>query len=543
MPIQDVQQTGKQHAVPQNIMDVEFKIIGDLTMRQFFYLLIFWGLAYVVYITGVPSIIKWPVILITVLGGVAFAFLPVEDRGVDEWIINFFKAIYAENQLLWRKEPTPPAVFLYENVEALKQEMITLAPTTSRRKLEEYLETEVTKKPIDPLDIPEEEYIRKVHEAFARELRAPTVTEVETPLGALEEEIPVPEYKPPIKTEEEPKEKPKALEKTPPKAKETLKPKEKFVLPKKAEVPLMPITPDRHSGRKFTNFLPEGGEIILPIRGERVLETTEEIEIEEDIKEKTQQLKQLLGQIREDETLKPIIEKKPEKLEEKEVEIKTSVPETPIPLAQPELKVSRETDQEAEISRKTETTIQELRLRNEQLTRDIEQLKAELLRSQRSEEEQKARLQKIEALEQQKKQTSRKIASLKHTFGALKKDVEIKEAIATPVFKKIPKLSKAKTVPLESKTSPISANMLSGFVKDAQGKATPNLVVIIKDHRQEPVRALKTNSLGQFSISSPLANGSYTVEVDVSNRPDLTFDIINFEAKGEPIPNVEFIGK
>ncbi|KKU57584.1 MAG: hypothetical protein UX79_C0008G0018, partial [candidate division WWE3 bacterium GW2011_GWB1_47_11] len=35
MPIKDELKINKQHAVPQNIMDVEFRIIGDLTMRQF----------------------------------------------------------------------------------------------------------------------------------------------------------------------------------------------------------------------------------------------------------------------------------------------------------------------------------------------------------------------------------------------------------------------------------------------------------------------------------------------------------------------------
>ena len=28
-------QSNKQHAVPQNVMSVDFKLIGDLTMRQF----------------------------------------------------------------------------------------------------------------------------------------------------------------------------------------------------------------------------------------------------------------------------------------------------------------------------------------------------------------------------------------------------------------------------------------------------------------------------------------------------------------------------
>ena len=61
MPINDIQTTNRQHAVPQNIMDVEFKIIGDLTMRQFIYLLVFGAMAYGTF-TSVQSVFKWPLV-------------------------------------------------------------------------------------------------------------------------------------------------------------------------------------------------------------------------------------------------------------------------------------------------------------------------------------------------------------------------------------------------------------------------------------------------------------------------------------------------
>ncbi|EKE00459.1 MAG: hypothetical protein ACD_22C00015G0001, partial [uncultured bacterium] len=75
MPIQDASNYNKQHAVPQNIMDVEFKIIGELTLRQFAYLIIFGGIAYVtaVYMGG---IFKWPLVVICALLGVGLAFVP-----------------------------------------------------------------------------------------------------------------------------------------------------------------------------------------------------------------------------------------------------------------------------------------------------------------------------------------------------------------------------------------------------------------------------------------------------------------------------------
>jgi len=93
MPIQDTaQMTVKQHAVPQNIMDVEFKLVGDLTMRQFAYIFVF-GLAAYLVAQNVVGVFKWPITIVLALIGVSLAFIPVEERGMDEWVINFLKAI------------------------------------------------------------------------------------------------------------------------------------------------------------------------------------------------------------------------------------------------------------------------------------------------------------------------------------------------------------------------------------------------------------------------------------------------------------------
>jgi len=146
-------QSNKQHAVPQNIMDVEFKLIGDLTMRQFTYLAVFLGFSYIIFTLNLPVFFKWPIILIVVLAGVAFAFVPYEERGLDEWIVNFFKAAYSEQQYIWKKNPAPPSAFLYQSLSIVKQELITLAPTASRRKLENYLEYQYRQKTnLDPIE-------------------------------------------------------------------------------------------------------------------------------------------------------------------------------------------------------------------------------------------------------------------------------------------------------------------------------------------------------------------------------------------------------
>ena len=86
-------------------------------------------------------------------------------------------------------------------------------------------------------------------------------------------------------------------------------------------------------------------------------------------------------------------------------------------------------------------------------------------------------------------------------------------------------------------------NVLWGFVKDINGKPLSDMVVIVKNLRGEPVRATKTNELGQFILSTPLNNGKYSAEISSSTKKDVSFDIVSLEASGNVIPPIEFQGK
>jgi hypothetical protein len=75
-------------------------------------------------------------------------------------------------------------------------------------------------------------------------------------------------------------------------------------------------------------------------------------------------------------------------------------------------------------------------------------------------------------------------------------------------------------------------NVINGFVFGADGQFVEGAVVVIKDDSGEAKRALKSNKLGQFLVTTPLANGHYMVEVD---KKGLQIDTINIELKGRPI--------
>lgn len=93
------------HPVPQNISSFEFRLIGDMTLKQFLYLASGMGIAYLMFVflaSSVP-ILAWPIIVVSAISGIAFAFLPISDRPLDHWVIAFLKAIYSPAKRLWQK--------------------------------------------------------------------------------------------------------------------------------------------------------------------------------------------------------------------------------------------------------------------------------------------------------------------------------------------------------------------------------------------------------------------------------------------------------
>lgn len=93
----------QQHPVPQPITSYEFRLVGDMTLKQFSKLAAGAILAFFVYVIGPPALIKWFLILLFGSLGAAMAFVPFEGRPIDTWIIAFFKRIYSPTQYVWRQ--------------------------------------------------------------------------------------------------------------------------------------------------------------------------------------------------------------------------------------------------------------------------------------------------------------------------------------------------------------------------------------------------------------------------------------------------------
>lgn len=93
------------HPIPQNVTSFEFRLVGDMTLKQFLYLATGSGIAYVIFVFFAAKypFLAWPLLLISASLGVAFAFLPISSRPLDHWVAAFFKAVFSPTKRAWKK--------------------------------------------------------------------------------------------------------------------------------------------------------------------------------------------------------------------------------------------------------------------------------------------------------------------------------------------------------------------------------------------------------------------------------------------------------
>lgn len=87
---------------------------------------------------------------------------------------------------------------------------------------------------------------------------------------------------------------------------------------------------------------------------------------------------------------------------------------------------------------------------------------------------------------------------------------------------------------------PDSPNVVLGIVKDPRGRVIPNILVEIMDKQGVPVRAFKTNALGQFRAATALPNGDYTVVLE-DQRKQNEFENINVTFDGSIFQPLEIV--
>jgi len=135
-----------------------------MTLKQFVQLAAGALISLLLYASPLHPFIKWPLIIVSFLFGVALAFLPIEDRPLSTWIFIFFRSIYSPTYFVWNKSKKPINYFMPEETSA-KPASIKIADR--KEKVQELLnpvikKTEVTSK----LEEKEKTFLTKLSQSF-----------------------------------------------------------------------------------------------------------------------------------------------------------------------------------------------------------------------------------------------------------------------------------------------------------------------------------------------------------------------------------------
>lgn len=475
----------EQHPIPRNISSFQFRLIGDMTLQQFGYLAAGVFFAYVaIRAIPLPAIFVYPFAAIIGFLGFAFAFIPVQERPLDRWLAAFLKSIYSPTQYLWRKDGFIPDVLLspsfvhIQTVPAQQRE----AHTNAQEKLHAYLKT-IPQTPHQTLNEKEKRYLDATLTLFNTSSQSVTLQPITHagmfhPTTTPNQTSSLPFRAPPTAPKEE-----IPHEKTP----ET--PDSTHVHSAAPSVPPSPATthaPVSMSPREEPQIS------LKPIAS--VIRAAPETVTQEN---STIQTPQILHS-HEDTPLPPL------PMKETNVPIQTPAPVQSAPPPKEEPLTSHS---DVELLKKQ---LSELASQKDTLIKQIDSLKktADTKQSQTQQEVIKPGPQK----ESTKEPTITTIAA-----KAAMNEVGLPRLPQTP-------------------------NIVIGVIKDMQKRLLPNIIITIKDMKGVPLRALKTNKIGQFTVATPLPNGTFLLETEDPMKR-YVFDIAQITLDGSIFLPIEITAK
>ncbi|MFA6081276.1 MAG: PrgI family protein [Patescibacteria group bacterium] len=126
-----------QHPIPRQITTFEFKLIGFLTIKQFIYLVIFIPLGVLVFYVFPVPILNFFLGLIVALIGIAFAFIPINDRPMEVWVRNLIKRLSSPTQYFFKKQNQ--GIYFLKNLVFTDDPHRVMSHIDSQQKLSSYL--------------------------------------------------------------------------------------------------------------------------------------------------------------------------------------------------------------------------------------------------------------------------------------------------------------------------------------------------------------------------------------------------------------------
>lgn len=497
----EIQSANQQHPVPQNVMEVEFKLIGDLTIRQFTYLLVFGGLIFLTLNLPLPVIFKYPLAIVEFFMGIGFAFLPVNDVPMDKWVANYIAAITKPRIRVWKHTSNLP-YFLDLNTTQVKQDQANSSGTqpTQRKSIEELLENKK-----EAPDFKDESDLDEREKEFMQNLGMTYKQKEEKQTGITSE------FQETTQQQDELEDKGGftsiALQNRNQKA-NSIKLQEKIKEEQNNK-------PDFSSAKLTAPAKP------LPTNQQTASQGTDTTQ-----KEHEQYLKNI-------EELNKLKDKLLDEIERNKIKIVKGREEEIEKIAKEEIE-------------KREKEFSKLKHQNVELAEKLKKLQESKEKpNQQNKVEPKVEENSIPDIEEVPEEG--KTTSL--FTGFMEKLAETRKASQLPKIepKKDELFDKIREVPktndqgeiIDTRATTI-AGIVKGSTKDTQGDIIPACIIIIKNEDSDPVIALKSNSLGEFETTTPLNKGIYTVE---AIKDEYEFSPVKIEALGSVINPVKLIGK
>lgn len=156
----------ENHPIPQDVTGFQFKLVGNMTIKQFGYVAIGVILAVIFYYLPISGLIKYPLVLLFSLTGVAFAFVPLAGRPMDVMLAHFFKDLLRPNQYVYHKIGGK-LLFTDIPLERIKPQPATTSQTKApqqsqslekQAKLHAYL-SQVSAQPKTEIDVKEQQFL------------------------------------------------------------------------------------------------------------------------------------------------------------------------------------------------------------------------------------------------------------------------------------------------------------------------------------------------------------------------------------------------
>lgn len=161
-----------QHPVPQNVSSYQFRLVGDMTLKQFGLLASGAIVGFIIYQLPIHPLLRWPLIFISAFSGFALAFIPIEDRPLDRWLAAFIHSIYSPTWYFWKKTPLIPAYFLFRPAPLPPSPPETAKDLTQ---LHSFLTTLPASAPASTIDTHELTLLDKISQLFST-IRPPSLS-------------------------------------------------------------------------------------------------------------------------------------------------------------------------------------------------------------------------------------------------------------------------------------------------------------------------------------------------------------------------------